>query len=272
MISYAQNFEDVILNRVFAGKSDGFYIDVGAGHPETDSVTRWLYGQGWCGVNVEPVPFLHELLVASRPRDVNLNCAVGAHAEPSRTFYEVSITGWSSFDPDCIALARQHDATITERTVPVLPLRDICARHVHGPIDFLKVDVEGWEREVLSGGDWQSYRPKVVVVEATRPNSSTPNHDQWEQILTDNGFIFAYFDGLNRFYVEEGHRDLIPRLALPPNIFDAFRLRREIELERRVDEADARAAAASERLSAAEQRLAEAEGGSATTRKSVQHR
>ena len=80
MISYAQNFEDVVLDRVFKNVRQGSYIDVGAYDPVEDSVTKTFYDRGWSGINVEPVKTLYQKLVHQRPRDQNMNVAVGRHA------------------------------------------------------------------------------------------------------------------------------------------------------------------------------------------------
>ena len=88
MISYAQNFEDVILARLFEGVRDGFYVDIGAAHPTELSVTRHFYDLGWSGINVEPIASHHALFERDRPRDVNVNAAAGA-APGEATFYEV---------------------------------------------------------------------------------------------------------------------------------------------------------------------------------------
>lgn len=75
-ISYAQNFEDVLINRVFKHKAKGFYIDVGALHPTIDSVTKAFYDIGWSGINIEPIKEYYELVQEERPRDINLNIAL----------------------------------------------------------------------------------------------------------------------------------------------------------------------------------------------------
>ena len=76
-VSYAQNFEDVLLWRALGGVTDGFYIDVGAAHPDIDSVTRAFYDRGWSGINIEPTPEYSLRLAAARPRDVNLRLVLG---------------------------------------------------------------------------------------------------------------------------------------------------------------------------------------------------
>ena len=87
MISFAQSGEDVVLARAFRGRNEGLYVDLGANDPVVDSVTKHFYDRGWRGINVEPVPSAFEALVAQRPRDVNLNVAVGRTRE-TRVFYE----------------------------------------------------------------------------------------------------------------------------------------------------------------------------------------
>jgi hypothetical protein len=93
---------------------------------------------------------------------------------------------------------------------------------VAGPVDFLKVDVEGFEREVLAGADWSTFRPRVVVIEATVPKSDEPAHDAWEPMLFEVGYRFALFDGLNRFYARADEPALLQALAVPANVFDKF--------------------------------------------------
>src|SRR6516225_12219532 len=86
--SYAANREDVLLNRALAAVERGFYIDIGAGDPVINSVTRGLYAKGWSGINVEPLKFRYERLVQQRSRDVNLR-AVCSDKEGEVTFYAV---------------------------------------------------------------------------------------------------------------------------------------------------------------------------------------
>ena len=86
--------------------------------------------------------------------------------------------------------------------------------------DFLKVDVEGYERQVLSSIDWSRFGARVVVVEATRPGSTEPSHDTWEDLLTAEGYRCALFDGLNRFYARSDDAEALHVLSLPANVFD----------------------------------------------------
>lgn len=222
MISYAQCAEDVLLSRLFDPGHRGFFIDVGANHPQAGSVTAHFYDQGWRGINVEPSCIFGELTQARR-RDLNLQMAV-SNRNGTALFHEFpDAPGLSTFGAD---LAERTTAELglrcVKRTIPVVTLAEICREHAPGAIDFLSVDVEGHEREVLEGADWKAHRPRVVVIEAVHPNTPIGAHDKWEDILLSAAYCFAYFNGVNRFYVREEDRELIPRLAVPPNCFDNF--------------------------------------------------
>ncbi len=90
-------------------------------------------------------------------------------------------------------------------------LAELCERHGVGAIDFLKIDVEGAESDVLLGGDWKRFRPKVIVAEAVSPMASEPSWQEWEPFLLAQGYQFALFDTLNRFYVAQEHPDIMAR-------------------------------------------------------------
>lgn len=229
MISYAQNFEDVMLSRALdqVGEVEqGFYIDVGANDPTIDSVTRTFYDRGWCGINIEPVACFHERLCSERPRDVNLGVAVGA-APGTLPFYEVTGTGLSTADAALAARHRAEGRTVVDRHVPVVTLDAVCAEHVTGPIHFLKIDVEGAEAEVLAGFDLTRWRPWILVVEATLPMTTTRCESAWESVVLQAGYAPVYFDGLNRFYLAQEHAGLRRAFDAPPNFFDGFQLRPE---------------------------------------------
>jgi FkbM family methyltransferase len=234
--SYAQNFEDVMLWRALGHIDGGFYIDVGAQDPVLDSVTCAFYERGWRGINIEPVPRYYEALVAARPEDVNLQ-AVAVDAPGAVTLYNIPDSGLSTLDPTIAAMHAARGWKVERLIVEQLTLADICRRHAPGDIHFLKVDVEGVERETLAGADWHANRPWIVLVEATLPNSPEENWGPWEPILTGAGYRFVWFDGLNRFYVaRERATELERHFRVPPNTFDRFQkvypgLQRELRVQ-----------------------------------------
>lgn len=222
LVSFAQNFEDVMLWRALGHIERGSYIDVGAMHPSVDSVTRAFYDTGWSGINVEPVEQWFDLLERDRPRDINLRTAATA-TDGELLLYEIPGTGSSTIHQH-LAVRHQiefgHDYVVT--TIPSTTLARICKAHPFSAVNFLKIDVEGAEREVLEGMDFNNCRPWIVLVEATVPNTTTPSYDEWESILLNAGYEHTYFDGINRFYVASEQNWIKKCFSEPPNFFDGF--------------------------------------------------
>jgi len=222
-ISYAQNYEDVMLRRAFKDIKKGFYIDVGANDPVIDSVTKAFYDSGWHGINIEPVADWFNKLQEARPNDTNLKLACGAR-KGQNTIYDVVGTGLSTMDK---SIADKHandlDFEIKEEKIEVDSLTNICKQYANQDIHFLKIDVEGFELQALKGLDLKKIRPWVIVIEATLPNSQIEDYEKWESILINGQYHFVYFDGLNRYYVASEHSELDNSFNIPPNYFDFFR-------------------------------------------------
>ena len=221
-ISYAQNFEDVLLNRVFQDKKSGFYIDIGAHHPLYDSVTKSFYDSGWHGINIEPVNSFFELLQKERNSDINLNCAI-SDIEGELDFFELIGSGFSTFNKLMAEkLATQHNLDLVQYKVSTLTLADICHKYVDGVIDFLKIDVEGWEEKVIFSNDWLKFRPIIIIIEATIPNSPIRCQTKIPEFLQSHHYQKVYFDGLNDFYLAKEKIELHQYFQTPINMFDNF--------------------------------------------------
>jgi FkbM family methyltransferase len=222
MVSYSQNCEDVILDRVFRDVEVGFYVDVGANDPVQFSITKHFYDHRWRGINIEP-GLVFEKLIKERPEDINLNIAIST--EPGMFTLQEFPDAPCLSNIQCVlpegVLSALGDPLL--RQVAALPLRTVFAKYDPPEITFLSVDVEGHEREVLLSNDWQRYRPRVLVIEATLPMTPTPSHHLWEDVLLAAGYQFAFFDGLNRYYVRDEDAPLRERFNAPANVFDDFR-------------------------------------------------
>lgn len=221
IISYAQRFEDLYLLRCFGERSHGFYIDIGSGHPVYDNCSLLFYLKGWHGITVEPNPFLARLTRAVRTRDRHIEALVGA-ARGQAAFYLVNeYHGLSTMiEGHARSALSQFGKTSQALTVPVTTLRDICEQHAPPACDFLKVDVEGAEPDVLLNGDWQRFRPRIIVVEALAPYTLAPAWEAWEPFLGGHGYRYVWFDTLNRYYVAEEAGDLARCFEGAPDSFD----------------------------------------------------
>jgi FkbM family methyltransferase len=151
-----------------------------------------------------------------RQRDINLRVLVGSKDGPT-TFYSVGLgNGLSTTRKDFADIYKEKGLIVEEFEEACVTLDSVWAQHVKGPVHFLKIDVEGAEKDVLEGCNFLLHRPWVVVIEATLPNTSTPTHDDWQAILDAADYRFVVFDGLNRFYVAQEHfAQLSPTLREP---------------------------------------------------------
>lgn len=226
-ISYAQNYEDVMLNRIFKDINDGFYIDVGAWSPVIDSVTQAFYQKGWRGINIEPnKKFMLELNLA-RQRDVNLPVCIGEEEKLVEMYFlRGDGSGMSTLDSSIAQERLSEGWEYDKEIVEMQTLSKVWSSYVprDQEVHFLKIDVENHEKSVLLGIDWSEIknRPWVILIESTVPMSKIEVHQSWEFILIQAGYIFAYADGLNRFYVDGPKDHLLNYFNYPPNVFDNF--------------------------------------------------
>ena len=196
MITYAQDNEDVILASILKGVKEGFYVDVGANSPDYYSVTKLFYEQGWNGINIEPLPDEFNELCAKRERDINLNIGIG-NTPGTMTLY---------LDNMCSTLSDKvvEDNHLEDKPtlqIEVRTLTDVLNEVKPKEIHFMKIDVEGFEKQVLEGMDW-NYRPWVFCMESTKPNTTIPCHEEWEYILLEHGYVLKEAHGINRFYID----------------------------------------------------------------------
>lgn len=222
-VSYAQNFEDVLLWRALGHVERGFYVDVGAQDPVIDSVSLAFYERGWRGIHIEPSPQYAAKLRESRPDETVVEAAVAA-APGILTFFEVPDTGLGTADRDIAEQHRLAGFDVKQRNVNCQTLTQLLANFSGHDIQWMKIDVEGLEADVVAGWDAKRFRPWIVVVESTRPLTEVDVHDAWEPLVLERGYDFAFFDGLNRYYVSSEHRELLASFSRPANVFDRFEL------------------------------------------------
>ncbi len=212
-----------MLWRCFRHLDNGFYIDLGAGDPTIDSVTKSFYEIGWSGINIEPTASAFLKLEEERPRDTNLRVAVAEH-EGAIDFWEIPSTGLSTAVKKFAERHENAGFDVKKISVRTQTLTEICKEFAGNTIHFMKIDVEGFEQEVLKSADFENFRPMVILIESTEPNSKVESQQDWEEILISSNYFFCYADGLNRFYLSNESKDLNIHFQYPPNVFDDFKI------------------------------------------------
>lgn len=167
--SYSQEGEDILLERLLGEGNHGFYVDVGAHHPKRFSNTHYFYMRGWHGLNIEPNPAVSDLFRTMRKRDINLQLGISDHPG-ELLYYEFNDPALNTFDEQ---LMQERERTtsyrvVATRKVHIELLASVLEKHLPAGryIDFLTIDVEGLDLNVLRSNDWNRFRPRCVVSEA----------------------------------------------------------------------------------------------------------
>jgi FkbM family methyltransferase len=220
-VSYSQNLEDVMLNRLFKESQSGFYVDIGAHHPFVKSVTYSLYSRGWRGLNIDMDPTLMRRFDASRQRDINICAAVSASDEIVQSMM-LSGSTRSSLDPVVI----KNGLSLYPDARPVMQkarrLQSILDEYSIANVELLKIDVEGHESSVIKGIDFTRFKARVILAEATPPLDPTPSYGEWRHLLESCGYELAFFDGLNAFFVSEADLEAKAAFSYPPCFWDNY--------------------------------------------------
>lgn len=209
IVTYAQNREDIILAGFFPSVEHGTYVDVGAGHPDYQSVTKFFYVRGWSGVNIEPSKRLANMLGKTRPRDTTYQVAV-ANRGSETTYREYLGDGLSTLSED---VKRQYQNSsdpllryYKDYPVAVETLASILKKAALKEIHFMKIDVEGLEEEVVKSNDWKKYRPHIVCLEVHHVRGD------WHSLMKSYGYEVAFHDGLNDYYADMKYYKKLPEV------------------------------------------------------------
>ncbi len=194
--SWSQEGEDLILSRIFEHRKRGFYIDVGAHHPQRFSNTFRFYQQGWEGINLDAMPGSMRRFDQLRPRDTNLEIAIGTSKETA-SFYVFEEQALNTFDP--MIAKRRAGHRSGARLLEVIEIRcctlaEVLQSHLPGDthIDFLTIDVEGRDLEVIQSNDWGRFRPHFVLIEIIGSSIVDVQQEEIHQYLVGQGYeMFA---------------------------------------------------------------------------------
>jgi len=191
---HSQKGEDTTLQREFGQRREGLCVDVGAHHPFRYSNTYLFYKKGWRGINIDATPGSMRGFEKYRPADINLEVAV-SQTPGKLCFYLFDDPAYNTFDADAAEKAKLAGAKLLEKAnIASRPLKDILNEHLteNKKIDFLSVDVEGLDLEVLKSNDWICYKPEYVLVECLGITLPKLSEDKTYIYLNSLGYsIFA---------------------------------------------------------------------------------
>jgi len=190
--SYSQEGEDMILMRIFEKQNNGFYIDVGALHPKRFSNTYYFYLKGWRGINIDATPGSMKKFNKTRPNDINIEQAV-SDKKTELTFYmfnEPALNTFSEKIKDNL-LNTSNYRLINKQKLQTKKLCEIFQENLaqNQTIDFISIDVEGYDFEVLKSNDWDTYIPKVILIES--------HFNSLESISNSNNLLFEFLKNKN---------------------------------------------------------------------------
>jgi len=193
--SYSQEGEDMILATIFNNRHNGFYVDIGAHHPIRFSNTNYFYQSGWRGINIDAMPGFLKLFKHRRKKDINIEIGV-AEKEAELTYYIFNKSAMNTFS-ECLSVERGNlkGVKILDRIkIKTLPLAQILAEKLPlgQAIDFMNIDVEGFEIQVLRSNDWNKYIPKVIVLETYLQGFNKINQSDFAVFLNSQNYeIFS---------------------------------------------------------------------------------
>lgn len=198
--SYSQSGEDMILNTIFWEVKSGFYVDVGANNPIVNSNTHFFYKKGWSGINIDALPGSMQNFNRIRPRDINLEIPI-SDKEEKLNYYMFSRSFYNSFLKESDGF--QNDVLIEIRELQTKTLSWILDNYLNNKeIDFLTIDVEGLDFQVLKSNNWSKYRPKVLIIELFADEIESVKASTIINFLKEKGYIFYCFTPTNAFFIE----------------------------------------------------------------------
>jgi len=191
--SYSQEGEDLILKRLFEGITNGFFVDIGAHHPQRFSNTYLFYKLGWTGINIDAMPGSMVPFNKKRPKDINLEIPVSDRSS-SLTYYAFSEPAFNGFSAE---LSEERIASgeklLFKKDIQTERLDVILKKNLPSgkKIDFMSVDVEGLDLQVLRSNDWQLYRPTVLVVEIFGTTIQDVLNSEVNEYLENLGYLLT---------------------------------------------------------------------------------
>ena len=163
--------EDIEIVKYFDNKKNGFYVDVGSYHPIERNNTMLLYNKGWEGINIDISDFSIKLFDQLRSRDINLNLAVSKNEGEIEMYFQKKLSQLSTIKKEQIKKSFQGEVKIKKIISKTLTSILDETKFANKKIDFLDIDVEGADMDVLESLDFEKYSPKLICIEVIKENN-----------------------------------------------------------------------------------------------------
>jgi len=190
--SFSQEGEDVLLDELAGFKRvvEGFYVDVGAHHPWRFSNTAIFHLRGWRGINIDANPGSKNLFDKLRKSDANIEAAVG-ESEGEQTYYIYNDSALNGVERDrTVELAGTSFKLLRTTTVVTARLETLLGQHIKElpTANFLSVDVEGYDLQVLRSNNWDRYPFAWILAECDGRDVASTFHSETYHYLKDLGY------------------------------------------------------------------------------------
>jgi FkbM family methyltransferase len=168
--SYSQMGEDLIIGYLFDSLkiNKPTYLEIGTNQPKSCNNTYALYLKGCTGVCIEPDFEMFQKIKKVRKKDTVLNIGIGTSSQNEADFYLFPYTwnGWSTFSLEEAEIRKKETGIHYEiKKVPLVQANDIIKNHFTSHPNFISLDVEGLDLEILKSIDFGTYKTEVICVE-----------------------------------------------------------------------------------------------------------
>lgn len=206
-ISFSQEGEDILLDHLFLGKNNGFYVDIGAHHPQRFSNTHNFYLKGWKGLNVDTTPGSMKKFNEIRIHDINIETAIGSKKEII-DFYILNEGAMNTANEELKSALDLHKEYNVERKIKVkcTTLKELFRSYLpkNTIIDFMSIDIEGNDLKALQSNDWEMYRPQYLCIEDSQKDVESSFNSEISLFMKKNDYSF-----ISRTFNTSDFKDLL---------------------------------------------------------------
>ena len=197
--------EDKFLMDLFKKEYKGKYLDLGCFHPTKHNNTYLLYKNGWRGINIDLNPLTIELFNFMRPQDINLNLAISDDNNEKNLYFIDELNTQNTLDKNQLLFLKEHhkikEEEIIKKRIKTKKLDNILNEHKFDEIDFMNIDIEGHELDVIKTIDFKKIKVRYICLEMINHNElSIKNSEKIKNILSVNNFNMIKKFGFNYIF------------------------------------------------------------------------